>query len=107
MHLRTASVAALTLACCATVLAADPQVVTLWSSGAPGSEGKTAEESVRLTPTGEHVASSIHKPSITVYLPQKSAASGVGVVIAPGGGHRELWMDHEGHSVAKRLTGAG
>ena len=52
-------------------LAADRQPVYLWSNGAPGSEGKTAQESVRTTPQGEQVLSSIHKSSITPYLPAK------------------------------------
>ena len=87
--------------------AADPLVVPLWPNGAPGSEGKTAEESVRVTPQGEHVVSSVHRPSITLYLPPKDAASGATVVIAPGGGHSELWADHEGHNMAKWLSEHG
>ncbi len=90
-----------------TAAAADPQVVLLWPNGAPGSEGATAEEAVRLSPAGEHVVSSIHRPSITLHLPAKDAATGAAVVIAPGGGHRELWMDHEGHNVAQWLSARG
>lgn len=81
--------------------------VPLWPNGAPGSEGKTAGESVRVTEQGEHVVSSIHHPSITPYLPSKDQATGVAVVIAPGGGHRELWIDHEGYNVAKWLSERG
>ena len=29
------------------------------------------------------------------------------MIIAPGGGHRELWTDHEGHNVARWLSGHG
>jgi acetyl esterase/lipase len=86
--------------------AAEPQVVYLWPNGAPGSEGKTAQESVRVMPQGDHVISSVHKPSITVYLPETNA-SGAGVVIAPGGGHSTLWVDHEGYNVAKWLSAHG
>jgi acetyl esterase/lipase len=87
--------------------AADQTVVLLWPNGAPGSEGKTAPEKVRLTPDGEHVISSVHQPSITVYLPTKATAMGAAVVIAPGGGHAELWVDHEGYTVAKWLSEHG
>jgi len=87
--------------------APEPQIVYLWPDGAPGSEGKTAEESVRVMPQGDHVISSVHKPSLTVYLPDTKNASGAGVVIAPGGGHSTLWMDHEGYNVAKWLSGHG
>ncbi len=88
-------------------LAADQEVVLLWPNGAPGSEGKTAPEKVRLTPEGEHVVSSVHQPSITVYLPPKETATGAAVVIAPGGGHAELWVDHEGYPVAQWLSEHG
>src|SRR5262245_41248386 len=94
---------AFNLAACAT----EPQVVFLWTNGTPGSEGKQAEEATRLSPAGERVVSSVHRPSLTIYLPSKDAATGAAVVIAPGGGHRELWTDHEGHNLAKWLSGRG
>jgi endo-1,4-beta-xylanase len=88
--------------------AADPQVMVLWPNGAPGSEGKSAEETTRIAqPNGDRVVSNVHKPSITVYLPATAPKNGVGVIIAPGGGHRELWSDHEGHNIAKWLAEHG
>jgi acetyl esterase/lipase len=98
------SLAALTGALLA---AAEPQAVLLWPNGAPGSEGKTAEEAMRVSPQGDHIISSVHRPSITVYLPPKEAATGAAVLIAPGGGHSELWVDHEGYNVAKWLAEHG
>src|ERR1700722_14136346 len=71
--------------------AADAQWVTLWPNGAPGSEGKTGEETVRTTPQNEKVIANVHRPSIGVILPSKETATGAAVVIAPGGGHSELW----------------
>jgi endo-1,4-beta-xylanase len=87
--------------------AAAPQSVLLWPRGAPGSEGKSAEETVRLTETGEHVVASVHRPSITPYLAAKEMATGAAVIVIPGGGHAELWMDHEGYNVAKFLSEHG
>jgi endo-1,4-beta-xylanase len=78
--------------------------ILLWPNGAPGSPTDGGEVAVRLAPGDEHVLSNIHKPSITVYLPAPEMATGAGLVIAPGGGHRELWADHEGHNVAKWLS---
>jgi len=51
------------------------------------------------------VVSNVHQPSITVYLPKKH--TGVSVIVAPGGGHRELWTDHEGHHIARFLNERG
>ncbi len=88
-------------------LAAEPQVVYLWPNGAPGSEGKTSDEVVKVQPAGDRVISNVHKPSLTLYLPSKETATGASVVIAPGGGHSALWADHEGHNIAKYLQEHG
>jgi endo-1,4-beta-xylanase len=82
------------------------EVVPLWPGDAPGSEGQTAPEKVRVSGEGEHIVSSIHHPSLTVYLPSHDA-TGAGIVICPGGGHKELWMDHEGYNVAKWFSDHG
>lgn len=88
--------------------AADPgSAILLWPQGAPGSNKDHGPESVRITPQGEHVISGVHAPSITPYLPPKSEATGSAVIVAPGGGHRELWSDHEGHNVARWLSEHG
>jgi endo-1,4-beta-xylanase len=81
--------------------------VLLWPNGAPGSEGKTAEETIRVNENGEHIVSGVHRPSITPYLPSKDKTTGAAVIIAPGGGHHELWMDHEGYNVARWLSERG
>jgi len=83
----------------------EPKEILLWPNGARGSEGKTGVEKIRVAETGDHVVSSIHHPSITPYLPVKS--SGAAIIIAPGGGHRELWIDHEGYNPAKWLSEKG
>ena len=95
------------LAAFSLIAGAEPQSILLWPNGAPGSEGKTAPEAVRITPAGDHVVSSVHQPSITPYLPTPETATGAAVVIAPGGGHSALWMDHEGYNVARWLSEHG
>ena len=87
--------------------AAQSNPILLWENGAPGSEGKNAPEKVRVNEYGEHIVSSIHHPSITPYLPEKEKATGAAVIVIPGGGHRELWMDHEGYRVAAWLSERG
>jgi len=63
------------------------------------------EETVSIKEAGDHVVSNVHRPSITVYLPAKH--TGVSVIVVPGGGHRELWTDHEGHNIARFLNERG
>lgn len=81
--------------------------ILLWPHGAPGSAGKTATETVRLTEQGEHIVSSVHRPSLTPYFPDAGKSNGAAVVVIPGGGHRELWMDHEGYRVGQWLADRG
>ncbi len=96
-------------ACCllfsllALALRAAPEVVPLW----PASTSPGVPEKVRITEKGEHVVSSVHQPSLTIYLPAAGTATGAGIVICPGGGHRELWMDHEGYAVAEWFAAHG
>jgi acetyl esterase/lipase len=97
----------LLLASVVAAAAAEPQSILLWPNGAPGSEGKGGEEATRVAPAGDHIVTNVHRPSITPYLPSKETATGAAVVIAPGGGHSELWMDHEGYNIAKWLAGHG
>jgi acetyl esterase/lipase len=92
--------------CSAFAAVSGPQRLPLWPQGAPGGTGNGGEETVRVTEQGEHVVSNVHQPSLTVYLPEKNA-SGAAVIVIPGGGHRELWTDHEGHNVAKFLNQQG
>ncbi|MGD0734538.1 MAG: alpha/beta hydrolase [Terracidiphilus sp.] len=91
----------------ASSLAQVPDPIYLWPQGAPGSEGKTAPESTRLSADGEHIISSINRPAILPYLPDKGSTTGAVVLVIPGGGHRELWMDHEGYNVASWLSHHG
>jgi acetyl esterase/lipase len=87
--------------------AADALVIPLWPGVPPGSEGRDGAEQVRITDQGEHVVSGIHRPTLTVTLPDPAKATGAAIIICPGGGHRELWMDHEGYAVAAWLADHG
>jgi acetyl esterase/lipase len=80
--------------------------VKLWASGAPQSQGSTPE-TMRVAPAGDHVLTHVDQPSITVYLPAHDTATGAAVVVIPGGGHSELWIDHEGYAVAEYLSRHG
>jgi endo-1,4-beta-xylanase len=84
----------------------EPRVVPLWPQGAPGSEGRPAEEKIVGAGHARRI-SGIHNPSLTIYLPAKEGSNGAAMIVCPGGGHRFLSIDHEGHDVARWLTDQG
>ena len=81
--------------------AADPAPLPLWPAGAPGARTDAGAQKVRIAEQGDHVVSNVHNPTITPYLPPADRATGCAIVICPGGGHVELWSDHEGHTLAR------
>jgi len=88
----------------------EPLTLPLWEHGAPGFESRKDEKEVRdkqSRETGEYRTTNVHNPYITVFLPKKENATGVALVIAPGGGHRELWVKHEGENLAQWLAERG
>lgn len=93
----------------ATGAADDPHPqIALWPNGAPGFEGRKDEKESRETQkSGEYKVTNVHNPSLTAFLPPKDKATGAAVVICPGGGHRELWVLHEGENPARWLSDRG
>jgi endo-1,4-beta-xylanase len=85
--------------------APDRPVVPLWPNGAPGSEARKNEPE-KFNASGSNV-SNIHHPSMLVYLPAKEKATGCAVIVAPGGGHRNLAIQHEGYNVGEWLAARG
>src|SRR5436190_838562 len=76
------------------LVAADPVEIPLWEKGAPGFEARKDEKEVRdVQKSGEYKVTNVHNPTVTVIL--------------PGGGHRELWMMHEGINPGRWLADHG
>jgi endo-1,4-beta-xylanase len=97
-----------TMACCAE----RGEEVKLWPKGAPGSEGVTAAEVSKPSVSPKYSAwpgnyTVTHYPAIYVFLPPKEKATGAAMVVAPGGGHRQLVMEKEGWEVADWLNANG
>src|SRR5581483_723270 len=86
--------------------AEDHPVIPLWPNGAPGSEARKDEPEKKGNASGSNI-NNIHNPSLTVYLPAKDRATGCAVVVAPGGGHSNLAIQHEGYNVAQWLAEHG
>ena len=94
----------------ASLLAAERgEEIRLWTNGAPGSEGVTAPEVFESSPGSKLPKrfTVVHYPSVYVFLPPKEKASGLAVVVAPGGGHSQLVIDKEGWEVADWLNENG
>ena len=92
----------------APLVAAEPVEIPLWEKGAPGFENRKDDKEVRdVRPNGEYRVTNVHNPTLTVILPPKEKATGAAVVILPGGGHRELWMMHEGINPGQWLADHG
>jgi len=94
----------------APALADEPLTLPLWEHGSPGFESRKDEKEVRdkqSRETGEYRTTNVHNPYVTVFLPRKENSIGVALVIAPGGGHRELWVKHEGENLAQWLAERG
>jgi len=83
------------------------QVVNIWPGVAPGSEHWTQKErTIENTPLGT-VVFNVVTPTLTAYLPERSKATGTGVIIAPGGAFVALAIELEGQNVARWLQERG
>jgi acetyl esterase/lipase len=86
---------------------ADSQVVNIWPGVAPGSENWTQKErTADNTPIGT-VVFNVVTPTLTAYLPERTKATGTGIIIAPGGAFVALAIDLEGNTVARWLQEKG
>jgi acetyl esterase/lipase len=79
------------------------QVIPLWDRGAPGFESRRDEPEQHK----DWWYKNIHNPSLTVFLPPAGKANGTAVIVAAGGGHRELVFDAEGVEPAQYLASLG
>jgi acetyl esterase/lipase len=84
-------------------LAQEPRVIHLWQHGAPGFESLKDEPEQAQEWWVKH----INNPSMVVFQPAKEIANGTVVLIAPGGGHKELVYTAEGVDAALFLNKLG
>jgi acetyl esterase/lipase len=87
----------------AAVAAQAQQVIPLWEKGAPGFEARRNEPEQHQ----DWWYKNIHNPSLTVFLPPEGKANGTAVIVAAGGGHRELVFNPEGVEPAQYLASLG
>lgn len=94
-----------------TLRADDPQVVYLWPAGHPTLQG-AHEKEITNPPDpkpGQVVRQfkNIHNPSIEVFLAPANKNTGAALLVAAGGGHRELNTGTEGYDLKEWLHGLG
>lgn len=79
------------------------EVIPLWKNGAPGFESrKNIPEKAQ-----DYWVRNINNPTVTVFRPEQGKANGCAVIVAPGGGFRELVFDAEGKDAAEFLNSIG
>jgi len=86
---------------------ASAQTINLWPGVAPGSESWKQKEIVTTdTPIGT-IINNVVTPTVTLFLPEKSKATGTGIVVAPGGACIALAIDLEANQIARWLQERG
>jgi acetyl esterase/lipase len=99
--------ASLALPAAAQQLTPPEREIPLYSGVAPGSENWNWSERVALTPNGVPMVQNVVRPVLQYYPANKDTAVGTAMIVAPGGGFRNLMMTYEGVEIAKRLNDAG
>jgi acetyl esterase/lipase len=97
------------LAACASTQSL-PAATPLWPAAPPGPQGLGGPEKTTIRTDGGvsfEILENVNNPSITPFLPAKEKATGVAVIIAPGGGHQFLAIEHEGWNVGRTLAENG
>ena len=91
--------------------AADPTVIYLWPAGHPTLQG-TSEKEITTPPDpkpGQVIRQfkNIHNPTIEIFPAPAGKANGTALIVAAGGGHRELNTGTEGYDLKDWLHGLG
>jgi acetyl esterase/lipase len=81
----------------------DAPVIPLWENGAPGFEDRREEAEV----VNGGSITNVHNPSLTVFRPAEGLANGVAIIVAPGGGLRNLGIRGGGTEPAAFLAEHG
>lgn len=89
-------------------LHAQQKVIPLYSGEAPGSESWTwSEKEKHIQMWQTRVVYNVSSPTLNIFLPDNSRATGAAVIICPGGGFYALSIDSEGYDVARWLNEKG
>ena len=87
--------------------AAPEREIPLYAGVAPGSEKWDWSERLVTSASGNPVAQNVVRPVVQYYPAPKDKAVGTVMIVAPGGGFRNLMMSYEGVDIARRLNEIG
>ncbi|MBS0631809.1 MAG: prolyl oligopeptidase family serine peptidase [Verrucomicrobia bacterium] len=79
----------------------------LYAGVAPGSEKWDWEERTVTRPDGHVATQNVVRPVLQYFAPNPAKANGTAVIIAPGGGHTNLVIVHDGRRLAEQLQAKG
>ena len=85
----------------------------IWPEGAPGVDSAPDEEVETNRDEDQNALglnrsiSDVSRPTLTAYLPEPESATGVGVLVLPGGAWQRVVIDKEGIDVARWLQSRG
>ena len=90
------------------IASSEPEkVIPLYPGTAPGSENWNWSERTLNNANGTPMAQNVVRPVLQYYPADKSKAVGTAMIVAPGGGFRNLMMSYEGADIAHRLNEMG
>ena len=105
--MKPAFLVVVTLAAFAQELPPPQREIALYAGVAPGSEKWNWNERQTATANGVPMVQNVVRPVLQYYPADQSKAVGTAVIVAPGGGFRNLMMSYEGVDIAKHLNAEG
>jgi acetyl esterase/lipase/lysophospholipase L1-like esterase len=92
-------------------IASAQQEIRLYPDAPPNSKVPSVPIDTTLVtgvgPNKIEILRGVVQPTLTVFLPDPSIATGTAVIICPGGGYSVLAISHEGYDIAKSLNQEG
>jgi len=82
-------------------------VIPLYSGEVPNSIKNTEEEVKNVNQAGQIRYGKVINPTLEVYLPEKSRATGAAIIIIPGGGYSIVSYTNEGTDIAAAFNKMG
>ncbi|HEY2013823.1 MAG TPA: hypothetical protein VGH38_10005, partial [Bryobacteraceae bacterium] len=101
------SLVILTISVSAQQLTPPQREIALYPGVAPGSENWNWSETQTTTSTGIPMVQNVVHPVLQYYPADKANTVGTAMIVAPGGGFRNLMMSYEGVDIARYLNGLG